>query len=335
MAGTQEDPGYTYSRAFRMLTVIVLWPTIRLLMKRDWAGQENIPQTGGVILAPNHISYADVFEMCLFSYESGRYPVFLAKDSLFKVKVIGTVVRKVGQLPVHRGQTDAALVLKDAERGIAQGACVIVYPEATCTRDPDLWPMTAKTGVARLALSTGAPVIPIAHWGSQNVLPYGSKRPHLFPRKLIRVVAGPPVDLAEFRDKPLNAATLRGATAAVMHDITELLAGLRGKQAPAVPYDPRRDRSRKRMTTGAETDAAAEKDSDSGVETGIEADAATDVAAGAETGMGAGAATGMGAGAATGMGAGAATGRATATPASGPQPLTGPAGTGSGTAGQG
>ena len=215
-------------------------------LKRDWAGQENIPQTGGVILAPNHNSYADVFEMCLFSYESGRYPVFLAKDSLFKVKVIGTIVRKVGQLPVHRGQTDAALVLKDAERGIAQGACVIVYPEATCTRDPDLWPMTAKTGVARLALSTGAPVIPIAHWGAQNVLPYGSKRPHLFPRKLIQVAAGPPVDLSEFRDKPLNAATLRAATAAVMHDITELLAGLRGEQAPAVPYDPRADRGQKR-----------------------------------------------------------------------------------------
>jgi 1-acyl-sn-glycerol-3-phosphate acyltransferase len=254
---SQEDEGYSYSRAFRLLTIIVLWPLIRLIFKRKWAGQENIPQTGGVILAPNHNSYADIFEMCLFSYESGRYPVFLAKDSIFKVKVIGTVVRKVGQLPVHRGQTDAALVLKDAERGIAEGACVIIYPEATCTRDPGLWPMTAKTGVARLALSTGAPVIPIAHWGAQNVLPYGSKRPHLFPRKTIQVAAGPAVDLSEFRDKPLNAATLRAATAAVMHDITELLAGLRGEQPPAEPYDPNADRKSKR-TTPATTPATGQ-----------------------------------------------------------------------------
>lgn len=236
MTGTKPDPGYAYSRAWRMVSIIVLRPLLFLLLKRDWAGQENIMRKGGLILAPNHISYADVLAMAHFSFESGRYPVFLAKDSLFKVKLLGPVVRKLGQLPVHRGQLDAALVLKDAERAVAQGACVIVYPEATCTRDPDLWPMTAKTGVARLALATGAPVIPIAHWGAQHVLPYGSKRPHLFPRKTIRVVAGPPVDLSAYRDKPLNSETLRGATAAVMRDITALLAGLRGEQPPAVPY---------------------------------------------------------------------------------------------------
>ncbi len=254
MTGRQADPGYTYSRAWRLVTIIILRPLLRLLLKRDWAGQENIRRSsGGLILAPNHISYADVFAMALFSYESGRYPVFLAKDSIFKIKVLGPIVSKVGQLPVHRGAADAALVLKEAERGIAQGACVIVYPEATCTRDPDLWPMVAKTGVARLALSTGAPVIPVAQWGAQNVLPYGSKRPHLFPRRMIRMVAGPPVDLSEFRGEPLNPATLRAATAAVMHDITELLAGLRGEQPPAVPYDPAADRRRKRTTLATGT----------------------------------------------------------------------------------
>jgi 1-acyl-sn-glycerol-3-phosphate acyltransferase len=257
----QVDPGYSYSRAWRMVSIILLRPSLRLLLKRDWAGQQNIPRSGGLILAPNHISYADVFAMSLFSYESGRYPVFLAKDTVFKVKVLGSIVRKLGQLPVHRDQTDAALVLRDAERGIAAGACVIVYPEATCTRDPDLWPMTAKTGVARLALSTGAPVVPIAHWGAQNVLPYGSKRPHLFPRRTIRMVAGPPVDLSEFRGKPLNAATQRAATAAVMRDITGLLAGLRSEQPPAVPYDPRAARKERRRTTpGTQTDTGKQTD---------------------------------------------------------------------------
>jgi 1-acyl-sn-glycerol-3-phosphate acyltransferase len=251
VAGKGPDHGYSYSRAWRMVSIILLRPSLRMLLKRDWAGQENIrniPRTSGLILAPNHISYADVFAMALFSYESGRYPVFLAKDAVFQIPVAGSIVRKLGQLPVHRGQTDAALVLKDAERGIADGACVIVYPEATCTRDPDLWPMTAKTGVARLALSTGAPVIPIAHWGAQNVLPYGSKRPHLFPRRVIRMAAGPPVDLSEFRGKPLNTPVLRAATAAVMRDVTGLLAGLRAQQPPAVPYDPR---ARRKADPGA------------------------------------------------------------------------------------
>jgi 1-acyl-sn-glycerol-3-phosphate acyltransferase len=226
----------------RLASIIILRPLLGPLLKRDWGGKENIRRRrGGLILAANHISYADVAAMMLFSYESGRYPVFLAKDSIFKIKVLGPIVRKLGQLPVHRGTADAALVLKEAERGIAQGACVIVYPEATCTRDPGLWPMAAKTGVARLALTTGAPVIPVAHWGAQHVMPYGSKRPRLFPRREILMVAGPPVDLSQFRGKPLNAATLRAATAAVMHDITQLLAGLRGEQPPAVPYDPAKD----------------------------------------------------------------------------------------------
>jgi hypothetical protein len=98
--------------------------------------------------------------------------------------------------------------------------------------------MVGKTGVARLALTTGAPVIPVAHWGAQVILPYGSTRPHLFPRHLVRMQAGPPVDLSAYRGQPLGREVLRAATAAVMADITGLLAQLRGKEPPAVPFDP-------------------------------------------------------------------------------------------------
>src|SRR6266480_5081245 len=112
------------------------------------------------------------------------------------------------------------------------GACVIVYPEGTASRDPDLWPMVGKTGVARLALVTGAPVIPVAHWGAQVILPYGSKKPHLVPRHLVRMLAGPAVDLSAYRGQPLGREVLRGATAAVMADITGLLVQLRGKEPP-------------------------------------------------------------------------------------------------------
>jgi 1-acyl-sn-glycerol-3-phosphate acyltransferase len=227
-----------YSPAGRRATEVILPPLIKSIMKRDWRGHEHVPREGGVILAPNHLSYADWAAMALFTHEAGRYPAFLIKAGVFKVRAIGPMLYRLGQLPVNRGQLDAALVLKDAEQSLNAGECLIIYPEGTATRDPGLWPMTARTGAARLALATGAPVIPIAHWGAQVILPYGSKRPSLVPRHTVRLLAGPAVDLSGFAGQPLDRATLRAATAAIMADITGLLAQLRGEQPPAEPYDP-------------------------------------------------------------------------------------------------
>jgi 1-acyl-sn-glycerol-3-phosphate acyltransferase len=229
--------GLGYSPAWRTGTKIYIPPLVKTLMKRDWRGQEHLPAEGGLIVAANHLSYADWAAMSLFVHEAGRYPAFLIKSSAFDVKLIGPYLRLLGQLPVHRGGTDAALVLKDGERALAAGECLVIYPEGTATRDPAGWPMVAKTGVARLALDTGVPVIPVANWGAQDILPYGSTRPHPVPRKLVHMRAGPPVDLSAFAGQPLTAPTLREATAAIMADITGLLAEIRGEQPPAVPYD--------------------------------------------------------------------------------------------------
>jgi 1-acyl-sn-glycerol-3-phosphate acyltransferase len=241
----------SYSSAWRGFTKIVVPPLVNGLMGHEWSGLENIrkvPADRGVILAANHLSYADVLAVALFSYRGGRYPVFLAKSTLFDKKPFGTALRKLGQLPVYRGQADAALVLRDVERGLRDGAGVIFYPEATVTRDPDQWPMTAKTGVARVALATGAPVIPVAHWGAQRILPYGSSRLHLVPRTTVRVAAGPPVDLSAFEGRPLTAALLREATEVIMRDITGLLAGLRGETPPARPFNPAAGRGESGVT---------------------------------------------------------------------------------------
>jgi 1-acyl-sn-glycerol-3-phosphate acyltransferase len=229
--------GLGYSPAWRTGTKIYIPPLVKTLMKRDWHGQEHLPAEGGMIVAANHLSYADWAAMSLFVHQAGRYPAFLIKSSAFNVKLIGPYLRLLGQLPVHRGQTDAALVLKDGERALEAGECLVIYPEGTATRDPAGWPMVAKTGVARLALATGVPVIPVANWGAQDILPYGSTRPHPVPRKLVHMLAGPPVDLSAFAGKPLTAPTLREATAVIMADITGLLAEIRGEQPPAVPYD--------------------------------------------------------------------------------------------------
>ena len=129
----------SYSSAWRGLTKIVVPPLLAAFTKHEWHGQDNIrniPSSSGVILAANHLSYADPLPLCLFTHRAGRYPVFLAKSSLFEIKGLGAVMRGTGQLPVYRGQSDAALVLRDVEQGLRDGACVIFYPEGTATRDP-------------------------------------------------------------------------------------------------------------------------------------------------------------------------------------------------------
>ena len=161
----------------------------------------------------------------------------MIKASAFKVPFIGKMLYGCGQIPVNRGAADAALALKQAEQALKDGAAVIIYPEGTATRDPDLWPMVAKTGVARLALATGAPVIPVARWGTQDVLPYGSKKPKLWPRQTVRTVAGKPVDLSEWAGKQTSARALRAATDAIMADVTALVASLRDEEPPAIPFD--------------------------------------------------------------------------------------------------
>lgn len=240
------------------LVVAILRPLLFMLVKRDWRGRENVPRADGVIIVANHLSYADPLAVAHYLYEYGRWPVYLTKSSLFHKPLLGRVLRGCGQIPVHRRSTDAALALRDAEKGIREGACVVFYPEGTATRDPNLWPMVGKTGAARLALTTGAPVIPLAHWGAHELLPYGEKKPRLFPRKTMQVVAGPPVDLSRYREGGTTSGNLRAATAEVMVSVTALLAELRGEEPPARPFDPRGSGSAEEAQSAEEARSAEE-----------------------------------------------------------------------------
>jgi 1-acyl-sn-glycerol-3-phosphate acyltransferase len=257
----------SYSNAWRNASKIILRPGIRMMMRLDWRGQEHIPADGPVILAANHLSYMDIFAVSLFADSARRYPVFLAKSSLFAIPVLGTIITKLGQLPVYRGQADAALVLREAEMVARNGACVIFYPEATVTRDPDKWPMVSKTGVARLAMETGAPVIPVAHWGAERILPYGNYVPRLLPRKTVKIVAGPPVDLSEFTDLQPTSQVLRAMTSKIMRDVADLLGELRGETPPAEPYHPAVARRKLRQDLRALQDGAALQDTPALAET--------------------------------------------------------------------
>lgn len=110
-------------------------------------------------------------------------------------------MRGTGQIPVYRESTDALSAFRAAIDAVERGECVAFYPEGTLTRDPDGWPMTAKTGAARVALQTKCPVIPVAQWGCNELLPPYAKKPSVLPRKTHQVLAGPPVDLSRFYDR--------------------------------------------------------------------------------------------------------------------------------------
>jgi 1-acyl-sn-glycerol-3-phosphate acyltransferase len=235
---TRQATAGSYSAAWRTISKIILRPGIRLAMRLESTGHSHIPADGAVILAANHLSYADVLAVASFADSARRYPVFLAKSSLFGIPVLGRLLVKLGQLPVNRGQADAAIAARQAEAVVTSGACLIFYPEGTVTRDPQMWPMASRTGVARLAMATGAPVIAVGHWGAQALLPYRSARPRLLPRKTVQVLAGPPVDLTDFAAQRPTPSVLRAVTDKIMSDVAALVGELRGLTPPAEPFDP-------------------------------------------------------------------------------------------------
>ncbi|MFJ6747516.1 MULTISPECIES: lysophospholipid acyltransferase family protein [unclassified Streptomyces] len=230
------------------LAAVICKPPLLVLFKRDWQGMENIPADGGFITAVNHNSYLDPLSYAHYQYNTGRVPRFLAKAGLFKSGFVGVMMRGTGQIPVYRETTDAATAFRAAVAAIDKGECVAFYPEGTLTRDPEMWPMQGKTGAARVALLTKAPVIPVAQWGANAAMPpYATENKlSLFPRKTLRVKAGPPVDLSEFYGKDPTAEVLRGVTEAIMAAVTAQLAEVRGEPAPAEPYDHRKTIARER-----------------------------------------------------------------------------------------
>jgi 1-acyl-sn-glycerol-3-phosphate acyltransferase len=199
------------------LAVVVLYPLISLLFKIRWRGREHIPASGGVLIVVNHVSYVDPLVFCRFVWDAGRIPRFLAKDSLFRIFFVRSVLRGAGQIPVSRGTADAQQSLQRAVEALEDGEAVCIYPEGTVTRDPDFWPMVGHTGVARLALTVDV----------------YRKRYRLLPRKTVQCLAGPAVDLSAYRDRPLSADLLREVTDVIMRAIRDQLAELRGETPPA------------------------------------------------------------------------------------------------------
>jgi 1-acyl-sn-glycerol-3-phosphate acyltransferase len=202
-----------------------------------------MPAEGGFIAVSNHVTYADPLTLAHFLYNSGYAPHYLAKSGLFDVPIIGTILRKTDQIPVHRGTVRAKDAVDTVMKVLRAGDEIAIFPEGTLTRDPDLWPMMARTGAARMALDTGVPVIPVAQWGAHHLLGHYSKRLHPLPRKKVTVKVGRPIYLDDLRTKPLDNDKLREASKRIMDALTEMVEEMRGETAPAERYDMRKHKA--------------------------------------------------------------------------------------------
>lgn len=221
------------------LVAAILIPLVRLMFKVTPKGIEKLPKTGSFVLVSNHVTNVDALAVAYFVYVNlKRAPHFLAKGSLFKVPVIGPALRAAGQIPVYRGGQRNDEPLSVAHGYLKAGHCIAIFPEGTLTRDPNLWPMRGRSGAVRLALETGVPIYPIAHWGSEQILPtYGGRfRPGFW--KPVRLVVGDEINLDKYRHPKLGTQELTEATATVMKEITKLVEGLRGEKAPDALWDP-------------------------------------------------------------------------------------------------
>lgn len=219
----------------------VALPIWSLMVRYRFTPSSKLPKSGAFVLAPNHYSEIDPIAMGAAVWHLGRLPRFMAKASLFKIPVVGWLFRASGQVPVEREgvvRNGINASIGAAARLIERESAVIVYPEGTLTRDPDLWPMRGKSGAVRLALESGVALIPVAHWGTQKLLPRYSKSIRPFPRKTIEVAVGEPLDLSEFEGRPVDLKAINAATSMLMDAITDLLADLRGETPPPERWDP-------------------------------------------------------------------------------------------------
>ncbi len=225
----RRQPLYALAKA-------VVPPVIRFWVRLDCQGLLHVPRDGPVIVAANHISYFDPLCLGTFVDSAGRQARFLAKSELYEKRWLGFILRNAGQIPVYRETRDAGQALVHAVEAMREGAAVVIYPEGTTTRNADFSQMPAKSGVARLAALTGAPVVPVGIWGAQLLFARGTIGPF---RRGIRVVlrAGPPLHLGLTPSSP--AEEVNAARDRVMEAIGKLVDEAKEGWSPPSWFRPK------------------------------------------------------------------------------------------------
>ncbi|MEU8658250.1 lysophospholipid acyltransferase family protein [Actinoplanes philippinensis] len=254
----ETSPVWRVPRLWRWLLVvarIVVFPLARL---RVSGGLPEQLRDGPVILAANHVSPFDPVVIMAACHKAGIAPRFMATGGVFRAPIVGSIMRHCGHIRVDRNTAHVADALPNAAKALAENSAVLVYPEGRIGLDPWMWPERGKTGAARMAQMSGAPVLPVAQWGTHAVLPW--EAPKHLGRALLRALLTRPLVQVRFADRPVDltgaetgtpGAQALHATRLIMDALDETLAPLRRDemQTPKVidtsrPHDLSRVRPR-------------------------------------------------------------------------------------------
>jgi 1-acyl-sn-glycerol-3-phosphate acyltransferase len=202
---------------------------------------------GPLLLAANHIGDFDPFVIAVALHRVGLLPRMVATGGIFDAPVVGPLLERAGGIRVDRGTELARDAVRVIEVALVNRGHVVAYPEGRIGLTPDGWPERGRTGMARLALGVGVPVIPVSQWGAHEVLQYandwGKLRTALravVRRPVLKVHVGPPVDFTDLRAGRVgdaNRARYR-ITAAITRGLGPLRAGERDRPAFVDPTRP-------------------------------------------------------------------------------------------------
>lgn len=217
----------------------LLRPFVRLMYRIEVTGVENLPKTGGYVLAANHVTTVDALAVAyMMFYKLRRAPHFLAKEGLFRTPIVGPVLLSCGQIPVFRGGRNNQDPMEAAYKVLRAGHCIGIFPEGTLTREPNQWPMRGRTGTVRLALETGVPIIPLGQWGTEAIVDTYSSKIKPKPWHTVKMVIGKPISFDQYVGKKVSTEDMSAMTENLMTEITTLVEGIRGEKAPTKRYYP-------------------------------------------------------------------------------------------------
>ena len=242
MSGRWRHPGWSGAAIYAVAAglvgaVLTIFARIQVAGARSRAAVVRGLPNGPVIVISNHTSYIDGLLLAIVCRRLGRSARMLATAGVFKAPVVGAIARRIGFIPVNRGAANAADALAPATEALAAGELVAIFPEGRLTRDPDQWPEKAKTGAVRLALETGAPIVPVALEGAYRVV--GRRKfvtgllKNVILRPKVATAVGEPIDVHLLLDGPETPDEIRRVTDVVWSRLIDLVEHLRGEQSPA------------------------------------------------------------------------------------------------------
>lgn len=229
------------------LAVRLAGPAVSLLGRLQvTGGVDPALRRGPLILASNHIGNLDVVVLAAACHRLGLRPRYIVAGGLMRAPVLGVLLHRAGHIRVDRDGPDAMWTAAVATTALEHAAHVVVYPEGRIGLDPQMWPERGRTGVARLALTAGVPVLPVSQWGAHEAVAYGgrgavarSMAGSLWRQPRLAVHVGPPVPLAD-----LSAARVGDARRAALRITAAITSGLwtLRRDEPGLPHriDPTR-----------------------------------------------------------------------------------------------